>query len=686
MKENKQHRQFIVLSGESDWCRAQAQVLLPEEHVIWISSAAPAKVKTLTARQAINLLGGELDALVFDAHSGFDADVFGAVSGVLRGGGVLLMLTPELSAWPDQVKSDTDSLQIHGYSFADSRHRFIRRLSRLLSSASGLVHVRQGEPLPAISVEPVVGVAAVDIQEQTQAVAAVVKVATGHRRRPLVLTADRGRGKSAALGMAAAELIHKGKRRILVTAPRMDAVTPLFQHAAALLPLCKQSNGLIELEDQRIEFVAPDALVLDPQKADLLLVDEAAGIPAALLQKLLSYYSRIAFATTVHGYEGTGRGFAVRFNRVLDQLAPQWKPLQLNQPIRWAAADPLEKFTFDALLLDAEPANDELLQDVSLASVLIEHLSRDQLLVDEALLRQLFGLLVIAHYRTTPMDLLDLLDGPNVSLWVSRYQGVVVAAALMAKEGDFDSALAKEVWQGKRRPRGHLLPQTLAAKVGLQEAAQLNYQRIIRIAVHPALQGRGLGSQLLHHLTDWSGEQGMDYIGSSFGATEELLRFWYRAGLRPVRLGMRQEASSGAHSALMLKPLSDRGATLYELARRRFLGQFPLQLAEPLKSLDTGVAVALLALTGTTKLSDEQLHELQLFANGGRDYADCLYVLREFALSQCMNKHLPMPDKRLLMMKILQGRSWQETARMTGLSGRKQVLAQLRGLVRTGLD
>jgi len=685
MVKHKQHRQFIVLSGEAGWCRAQAQVLLPGKHVIWISSEAPANVKALTARQAINLLGGELDALVFDAHARFDADVFGAVSGVLRGGGVLLLLTPELSAWPDQVKPGTDFLQIHGYSSADLRHRFIRRLSRLLNGASGVVHVRQGEPTPAIVIEPVLGPESVAIQEQKQAVDAVVKVATGHRRRPLVLTADRGRGKSAALGMAAAELIHRGKRRILVTAPRMDAVTTLFQHAAALLPLGEQSKGLIELEDQRIEFVAPDALILDPQTAELLLVDEAAGIPAALLQKLLTDYSRIAFATTVHGYEGTGRGFAVRFNRVLDQLAPQWKSLQLIQPVRWAADDPLEKFTFDALLMDAEPAGDELLQDVSMAEVLIEHLPREQLLVDEPLLRQLFGLLVIAHYRTTPMDLLHLLDGPNVSVWVSRYRGAVVAAALVAKEGGFDSVLAEEVWQGKRRPRGHLLPQTLAAKVGLREAAQLQTMRIIRIAVHPVLQGRGLGSELLSQLENRARQQELDFIGSSFGATEELLNFWYRAGLWPVRLGMRREASSGAHSALMLKPLSDRGAAVYELARQCFLRQFPLQLTEPLRDLDAGVAVALLVSTTHTALSDEQLHELQVFACAGRDYADCLYALRRFALSRCANKRLSTPDKKLLMMKVLQGRSWQDTARLTGLSGRKQVRGQLRELVRRGL-
>ncbi len=150
-------------------------------------------------------------------------------------------------------------------------------------------------------------------------------------------------------------------------------------------------------------------------------------------------------------------------------------------------------------------------------------------------------------------------------------------------------------------------------------------------------------------------------------------------------MGMRREASSGAHSALLLKPLSDRGAALYKMVRERFLGQFPLQLADPLSDLDAGVAVTLLASGRQMNLSTEHMQELRIFADAGRDYADCLLALRRFALSQCMSKNLPVSNRKLLMIKILQGRSWQDSARLMGLTGRKQVLKQLRYLVKSSL-
>ena len=241
---------------------------------------------------------------------------------------------------------------------------------------------------------------------QVSAVEAVRKVVTGHRKRPLVLTADRGRGKSAALGLAAASLLAERNIKIVVTAPSYLASQTVFQHVAAQFGLPFSNQKQLEVGKGSIEFIAPDALLSELPSADVVLVDEAAAIPAPILQSLLQTFNRLVFSSTIHGYEGTGRGFAVKFRQQLDSIMPQWRGVEMKQAIRWADNDPLEQWVFNALLLDAEIATIGL----DVANAQYEYLDKVQLLRSPSLLSSLFGLLINAHYQTSPADLVNLLD------------------------------------------------------------------------------------------------------------------------------------------------------------------------------------------------------------------------------------------------------------------------------------
>ncbi|MFZ0469199.1 MAG: tRNA(Met) cytidine acetyltransferase TmcA domain-containing protein, partial [Thiogranum sp.] len=378
----------------------------------WFSDSAPQGARTASGTAALHLLGREIDALVFDAWSGFDPDAFGALTGCIRAGGLLILLTPRLDEWAAYADPQHERISVAPYVATQVSGRFLQRLARLLRDDTSILLGEPGHALRlpvAESVRPGVAEGPVPVgpcetPDQQQAVDAVVRVATGHRRRPVVLVSDRGRGKSAAFGIAAARLIAQERTRILLTAPRPDAVDAVLEHAERVRPGARR----------QIRFVAPDELLRQPRAADLLLVDEAAAIPAPLLEDMLRRYPRIAFATTVHGYEGTGRGFALRFSRVLDRLSNSWRLLQLTTPIRWAQHDPLERLVFRMLALDAEPADSAVFSDAAAIDdfELIE-LDRDELVNDERTLSELFGLLVQAHYRTRPRDLRHLLDGPN---------------------------------------------------------------------------------------------------------------------------------------------------------------------------------------------------------------------------------------------------------------------------------
>ena len=125
-------------------------------------------------------------------------------------------------------------------------------------------------------------------------------------------------------------------KKILLTAPKLANVETAFHHAQLSLPESLKANASLTLGQSSLRFIAVDELIKGDYKADLLMVDEAAAIPTAMLTQLLKRYSRIIFSTTVHGYEGTGRGFHLRFKQVLDALTPQWKEVELTEPIRWA--------------------------------------------------------------------------------------------------------------------------------------------------------------------------------------------------------------------------------------------------------------------------------------------------------------------------------------------------------------
>ncbi|MCP4406762.1 MAG: tRNA(Met) cytidine acetyltransferase [Gammaproteobacteria bacterium] len=689
-------RRILVLAGEGSWGLQAAQVALREtglERVLWITQKAPEGVWAIPGTAAHQVLGRESDAAVFDAHSGFDPDAFGAIAGTVRGGGLLLLLTPPLAAWPDYIDPYYAQIAVYPYQEKEVTGRFLKRLVRLIHTADDLTVIEQGVSSLLTIAIPNDQTTRAEIpgnygtQDQRQAVEAIVKVATGHRRRPLVMTSDRGRGKSAALGIAAAQLLQQGLRRIIVTAPRRSAVEPVFKHAGRNLIHGLSSHGCLRFGETRLEFVSPDELTLSPQAADLVMVDEAAAIPTPILERLLSRYARIAFATTVHGYEGAGRGFAVRFHQVLNRQAPQWRAIRLETPIRWAHGDPVERFSFRALMLDTQPADEALASQARAEDCVFERLDRDKLVTNEGGLSELFALLVLAHYQTRPADLRHLLDGPNLGIYVLRYRDHIIATALVAEEGDLDSDIASGIYQGRRRVRGHLLPQTLAAHVGLVQASAMRAARIIRIAVHPAAQRRGLGTRLLNTIVRQALDQGLDYIGSSFGATVELLRFWHRSTFLPVRLGITRGATSGAHSVVVLQPLSTAGETLYATARQRFIDHFPQQLSDPLRDLDPELAGALLQTPSPPApvLDPQDWRDIITFAFALRGYEVSLtpiWKLTCAALADPKAKELLETSHReILTIKVLQRRNWSESAMTMGLPGRAAVVELLRRAV-----
>lgn len=663
-------RQLILLKGDIDWCLSSADQLLAgfdKNKLIFLSCSTDSGYKTIPQKQAQKQLGKEFDGVIYDGLAGFNPDNFGAIVGTIKAGGALIIFLP--SVLPD-------TLWLQRFNQIAAAYSYDYQTIHLLKQGDNFPEIFTPQPsLASIQYDPTV--------DQQAALQAILKVVKGHRRRPLVLSSDRGRGKSAVLGIAAAALIKQGKQTIIVTAPSLATVETVFEHAARLLPDVTISKGYLSLNKAEIKFIAPDVLVESDQKADLLLVDEAAAIPASMLAKLLHKFSRIVFATTLHGYEGTGLGFAIRFKQILEQYTPYWRGLTMTQPIRWAENDPLEAFSFKALLLNASPVTDEIIQYCQPTDCVFEKIARSQLVKDETSLIELFGLMVLAHYRTRPSDLQFILDREDVSIYVMRHKGHIIASAWLVNEGGLDEQLAHAIHGGTRRLKGHLLPQSLLAHAGISNAGGLNYQRVVRIAVHPAIQHRGIGHLLLTNIVRQVNKSGIDILGTSFAVSEDLLNFWSRSQFVPVRLGVQQDDVSGGHSVMMLHAISSDGEDIIFSAQQRLQVHWPFLIRSEFQYINPALIVALTVLipTKTAELSIWDNQDIAAFCHQQRPYESSRIALSLWLIQQIKQPQfvrLSAVQQQLSIMTLLQQRQWTDIGKQLNLSGKTQIIKVLR--------
>ena len=693
--ELHRHRALVVLAGDDAWCREaviEQLTCLPANNQLWVGQVEYDQVTVVTAKQVHQILGREYDLAVFDAYEGFDADVFAAMTGTVRGGGICFLLIPPKNSWANF--SDPVYQRLFGLEGEASLSNsvFIERFLRFIDEQAGVYCIEQHQTVLPSIVQTIPFGAEIktpkDKYSQNDAISAVVNVVKGHRRRPAVLISDRGRGKSAAMGMAAAQLLKQGVKRIIVTAPRLGALASLFRHAEFELPECEHKQDRLVYQQSVIEFIPPDVILRNLPTADCLMIDEAAALPNPMLEQLLKHYSRLVFATTVHGYEGTGRGFALRFFKVLDQQTPGWKRLALDQPIRWNACDPLERFVFDALLLKSELASIEFEEEFDVQTFDIDVMTGVELAQHEARLNQVFALLVLAHYKTRPNDLRQLLDSPDITVFVSRRGDNVVGVVLVVDEGRIDKETQREVFWGRRRLRGHLLGQTLLTHLGLTSIENLRFARVMRIAVQPELQGKNIGTSLLAKVVEHCKTKEYDVLGSSFGVTSQLIPFWRKADFDIVRLGLTREHSSGCHSGVFLRSLNASAQDLFVDARRKFHQSWPYLLRDVLSELDSDIVVSLSVgdRSGDIEFCDEEWLEVEAFAYGFRGYEMAMPVLEKLSWQLLENDrvdYLTGNDQALLVCKVVQNTAWTELVTKMGYQGKSQALTALREVFQT---
>ncbi|VDN56503.1 unnamed protein product [Dracunculus medinensis] len=368
------------------------------------------------------------------------------------------------------------------------------------------------------------------------------------------VTAARGRGKSAALGLAIAGAIGFGYTNIFVTSPSPDNLKTLFEFIVKGF----EAMGLEEhLDFELIQSVNSEfnkALVrinvfkkhrqvvqyIDPRdwakttQAELIVIDEAAAIPLPIVKNLISGPFLVFLASTINGYEGTGRSLSLKLLQQLREQSSGSKKdekgqhlsgfkgrtlheIVLEESIRYKPGDQVEAWLNRVLCLDAtlkvvsglpSPEDCELL-----------YVNRDTLFsfhkASETFLHNLMSIYVSAHYKNSPNDLQMLSDAPAHHLFVligpvnekQIHLPDVLAVIQLCLEGGLSREIVSSSIEKGKRGAGDLLPWTVSNQFLDSGFPMLVGARIVRIAVHPDFQSMGYGTralQLLHQYYEGS--------------------------------------------------------------------------------------------------------------------------------------------------------------------------------------
>ncbi len=676
----------------------------------------PVKTEFAVYETSERYLGTTYQALVMDLVNSLKPNDIGRLIGVVEGGGIVILQVPKWDEWHERKNLFQMTLTVPQY--PEPRKVFVRWFKEITLECDGIFiydvdndkpikigtvprkkRIEEKMKIPEERVFPIELYKLALTQDQINAIKLLERVVEKpkkpKKRISIILIADRGRGKSCAIGISLAGIILellkvKNRVRIGVTAPAITNVQPLMNMAMRALDtvglkyrVIERGDNIVEIRGSRFSIEYWEPAILPHLGVDIAVVDEAAGLPVPLLHKIWRAHTRSIFATTIHGYEGAGRGFSVRFlKRIREDPETDLQIYEMEEPIRYGKDDPVERWQFRVLLLDAEPDElDEedlkLIEDQKFEYLVLEP---EKLFTkeNEKLLRSLFGIYVLAHYRNEPDDLGMMADAPHHSIRALRLiNGKVVAAAQLAEEGPIPFEYLDSLLRGGKIP-GNIIPDRLLKHARLRDIGEGRGWRIVRIAVHPAVQGRGIGSYLLKMLEEESRKRGYTWIGSGFGSTEELLRFWIKNGFIPVHISPDRNPVSAEYTVLVIKPLDPRWEQIVEIINSEFRLKILESLHDTYRDLEIGVAYQLLK---TVYRSDDskpcraklpnltriQLDRLLSYYQGFMTYESCTDIMHILARHYWSSEEGCRPElseleEKILILKVLQGLTWERTA------------------------
>jgi len=694
--ERCNHRRLIVIAGDRIWTldklKKVIQHLPYKKRIVFTwqkDFEINAEIEEL--KNSEKYLGTTYELLAIDLHHSFVPNDLGKLVNIVKGGGLIFLLTPTFEEWKRSTNFFHEVILTPPYTMDDIKRNFVRWVTKKLLENEGITIIEGENLLKLGTMECGEDRREIKIPQKfkfkrelydmakTQDQVRVLNLAEHlEKKGVMVITADRGRGKSSVLGMIAGA--YSGKlRKIGVTAPDINNLQEFFKFLEHTLHLYHKhyTKGQRWIKGKNFKIEFEEASKLNPRKYDLLIVDEAAGIPVPLLLNFLKA-RRVIYSTTTHGYEGTGRSFSIRFLGELKKRDKNFMAIEMNEPIRYAKDDPVERWLFDTLLLDAEPCT---LDDIKIQELEYKKYDIGNLLDDERKLREYYGIFVLAHYRNNPNDFGILCDAPNHEIRTLEKDGHVVCSVQLAREGNLKD-YEEELYFGVVPP-GNIVPDVIIKHYRKRDFSKFVGYRIVRIATHPDFMDRGIGSKMLEKIK----EEDVDWIGSSFGATAQLLNFWIKNDFYPIHISPKLNESTGEYSVVVLHPKNSEIKRDFNEIRKRFGKKLIYSLGEIHRNLDLDIArLLLLNLPRDEELELDEVEWKRLIAYcwGPGNYEATMDVIYKVASSYFFLRrrpHLNEEQEKILIGKVLQHKHWEEIGKEIGKGG-TYVVIELREIMR----
>jgi tRNA(Met) cytidine acetyltransferase len=706
---------FGIITGAEPAAKSDGTRATPLELGLQLRNRLPyLKFQYVPFWEVPQVLGTTQDFAVLDLTSQFNPDDVAIAVEAVAGPGLIVLLTPSLDDWPLTQTKFLEQFNYAGESPTTSR--FITRFIGLLEVAENTILIEDDlsrmykprwvqnstnyEMLMPVTVG---GSKSIDILSYTKdqhaafdsLVSWLAAAFVGKRKRVhCYLHAYRGRGKTAVLGLAVAEILaHRAggqerkaergglaapKLSIAISSPELAQVQVAFFHLQNALTLAgvrfqaKKTGDLVSevsCAGGTLFYSAP-ADVPTRKRIDGIIIDEAGSIAVPALERIAHMGLPCIWSTTTHGYEGIGRGFALKFLPWLNQNYGDTQIVTMTTPIRYGTGDPIESLFFKAFFLDADMSEEvpAFASEGKLALMAFPAGGTG----DETMMQEVFGLLIAAHYKTRPSDFVPILDLPSWQLWVCTPSPNNICGAVLAiPEGGLSPEQAEQLASARKERQGLLVSWVIALHQQAPDfAAQFSGIRIARIAIHPKLQGQGIGTSMLAQLEDAEIARGLHFLATSFGATPELLHFWLKNGYVPIHLSLSRSKSTGEYSVVMLKSIHE--VTQGPIAT--FGADFKVKLVDWIRDvlydLDPTVTAPLL----TFQHQDFSVHLPQIIFSPSekrRLSAFCQDVLKYKAACDVIRKVLmtfvydmqanrPTIDQKSLEILVakLQSRSW----------------------------